>query len=43
MDKEAKETGGKIITTKWVNADKGPGGYRSRLVGRGREIKQDKR
>ncbi len=39
--REVKETGGKIITTKWVDADKGLGGYRSRLVGG--EMKQDKR
>ncbi len=31
----------KIITTKWVDTDKGQGSYRSRLVGR--EIKKDKR
>ena len=39
--KELRSSGGKIITTKWVDTDKGHGGYRSRLVGR--ELKRDKR
>ena len=39
--KEVRSSGGKIITTKWVDTDKGHGGYRSRLVGR--ELKRDKR
>ena len=38
---DVKEKAGKIITTKWVDTDKGMGKYRSRLVGR--EIKKDKR
>ena len=38
--KEVRSSGGKIITTKWVDTDKGHGGYRSRLVGR--ELKRDK-
>lgn len=41
---EVKTRGGKVITTKWVNTDKGDKGrpnYRSTLVGR--EIKTDKR
>ena len=39
--KEVRSSGGKIITTKWVDTDKGHGGYRSRLVVR--ELKRDKR
>ena len=39
--KETRCSGGKIITTKWIDTDKGHGGYRSRLVGR--EPKRDKR
>ena len=38
---EEKKNKGKIVSTKWVDTDKGHGGYRSRLVGR--EIKRDKR
>ena len=38
---EVKKNKGKIVSTKWVDTDKGHGGYRSRLVGR--EIKRDKR
>ena len=38
---EVKKNRGKIVSTKWVDTDKGHGGYRSRLVGR--EIKRDKR
>ena len=38
---EVKKIKGKIVSTKWVDTDKGHGGYRSRLVGR--EIKRDKR
>ena len=38
---EVKKNKGKIVSTKWVDTDKGNGGYRSRLVGR--EIKRDKR
>ena len=37
--KKSKE--GKIITTRWIDTDKGQGAYRSRMVGR--EIKNDKR
>ena len=37
--KKSKE--GKIITTRWIDTDKGQGVYRSRMVGR--EIKNDKR
>ena len=38
---EVRANGGKTITTKWIDTDKGHGVYRSRLVGR--EIKMDKR
>ena len=38
---EVKKNEGKIVSTKWVDTDKGHGGCRSRLVGR--EIKRDKR
>ena len=38
---EIKKNHGKVITTKWIDTDKGQGVYRSRLVGR--EIKTDKR
>ena len=38
---EVKKAGGKIISTKWVDTDKGDGKYRSRLVGR--ELKFDNR
>ena len=37
---EVKKKKGKIVSTKWVDRDKGHGGYRSRLVDR--EIKRDK-
>ena len=37
--KEVRSSGGKIITTKWVDTDKGHGGFHSRLVGR--ELKRD--
>ena len=41
---EIKRLGGKMITTRWIDTDKGHMGkpkYRSRMVGR--EIKKDKR
>ena len=38
---EVKKNKGKIVSTKWVDTDRGHGGYRSRLVGR--EIKRDQR
>ena len=38
---EATKGGHKIITTKWIDTEKGSGEYRSRLVGR--EIKKDQR
>ena len=37
---EVQKNKGKIVSTKWVDTDRGHGGYRSRLVGR--EIKRDK-
>ena len=40
----AKEAGGKVVTTRWIDINKGDGqnpNYRARLVGR--EIKMDKR
>ena len=39
--KEVRSSGGKTITTKCVDTDKGHGGYRSRWVGLG--LKRDKR
>ena len=38
---EVAKAGGKVISTKWIDTDKGGGRYRSRLVGR--ELKFDKR
>ena len=37
----SKQNKGKQVNTKWVDTDKGHGGYRSRLVGR--EVKRDQR
>ena len=38
---DVQKHNGKVITTRWIDTDKGQGAYRSRFVGR--EIKKDKR